>query len=105
MVTMAQNKKLKALELKLADARHELEHLEREQMVVEIKVCKIKAAITEILSEWATEALPTGLYNKGYKLQEKEHNFILSNQFGEEVCLFKYVPSLGDLMDAERQYI
>ncbi len=105
MVTIANRKTIEVLNLELADARRKLEQLEGEQSRVEGKIFSIKEAITDVLIKLETEALPTGLYNRGYKLQEREHKFILSDYDGEEVYSFNHVPTLGDLMDIEHQYI
>ena len=105
MVTMTNNKTLERLNIELEDARRNLERAEREQMKAEDEVAKIKTTITELLVKLETEALPTGLYNKGYRLYEKEDKFIISNHDGEEVSSFNYIPTLGDLMDVERSVL
>lgn len=103
MVIMANNKTIEVLNLKLTEARAKLDRAEDALVEAENEVFKIKETITDVLIKLETESLPTGLYNKGYKLQEKEHQFILSDRFGEEVCTFNHVPTLGDLMDLEYQ--
>ena len=105
MVTMANNKTLEALNLKLEDARRNLERAEREQAKVEEEISGIQTRITALLVKLETEALPTGLYNKGYKLQEIEHKIILSNRYDEEVSSFNYVPTLSDLMEIEHSVL
>ena len=105
MVTMANIKTIEALNLKLKDARHKLKQAEHEQEDIYSEIFGIEENIKDINIKIETEALPTGLYNKGYKLLEREQRFILSNCYGEEVYSFAYSPTLGDLMDAERNIL
>lgn len=102
---MANNKTIETLERKFDNTRRKLERAEREQIEIEEEIYDIKKAIANVLAQLETEASPTGLYNKGYKLQEKEHKIILTDRHGEEVCSFNHAPTLSDLMDIERQHI
>jgi predicted nucleic acid-binding Zn-ribbon protein len=91
--------KLEALELELSDAKNKLERLEDEAHEVECRISKARDEIKAIKTKMETEALPTELYNAGFRLIEDNHHICLIDSTGEEVREFPYAPSLGELFD------